>query len=80
MNIGGRRDATAPRSDLGPYEPDNARRMPLENSISGIAAGRRKRAEIIGRSGRSSTMLVGKRTRKAPVGAGQYTNTFLGDV
>ena len=71
MNLGS--PAPAPASTpntIGPYVDDGAKRMPTFNSASALAASRRKRAEIVGRSGRQSTDLS--------KGTQSYTNTFLG--
>jgi hypothetical protein len=58
----------------GPYPDDNAKRMPVYNSPSAIEAGRRKRREIMARSGRSSTRLV------SDAGVRPYQGSLLGNT
>ncbi len=64
----------APTPALGPYPDDAAKRMPVYNSPSSIAAGRKKRDQITARSGRESTRLV------SDAGTRSYSNSFLGSV
>jgi hypothetical protein len=59
---------------LGPYPDDAAKRMPVVNSPSSIAAARKKRDQITSRSGRESTRLV------SDAGTRGYANSFLGSV
>ena len=59
---------------LGPYPDDSAKRMPVYNSTSAIAAGRKKRDAITARSGRESTRLV------SDAGTRSYQSSFLGSV
>ena len=66
--------APAPAPALGPYPDDAAKRMPVYNSTSAIAAGRKKRDQITARSGRESTRLV------SDAGTRSYQSSFLGSV
>lgn len=66
--------APAPSSIIGPYPDDNVRRMPVVNSPNSIEAGRRRRREIMARSGRTSTRLVSEAGTRA------YTGTLLGNT
>lgn len=79
MNFGNSRDKKKSSSTpspgqvaLGPYPDDGAKRMPVANSPSTIAAGRRKRREIVSRGGRESTRMA------ANPGASSFINQFLG--
>lgn len=56
------------------YEANRPQMMPVYNSPSSIESARRKRNEIISRSGRGSTNLVGNPGTQA------YSNSFLGSV
>jgi len=56
------------------YEADNPQVMPVYNSPQQIEAAKRKALEISGRSGRTSTNLVGNPGTRA------YTSSFLGSV
>lgn len=64
----------APVAALGPYPDDSAKRMPVVNSPSSIAAARKKRDQITSRSGRESTRLV------SDAGTRSYQSSFLGSV
>ena len=64
----------APTPALGPYPDDAAKRMPVYNSPSSVAAGRKKRDQITARSGRESTRLV------SDAGTRSYQSSFLGSV
>jgi hypothetical protein len=61
----------APNASIGPYPDDNARRMPVSNSLTALEAGRRKRAQVIKSSGRASTKLAG-------AGTSPYVNANIG--
>lgn len=65
--------APAATNAIGPYPDDNVSRMPTANSATALAAARRKRMEVIARSGRSSTKLA-----TGNAGTTSYTNNFLG--
>lgn len=67
----------APAPALGPYPDDAAKRMPVVNSTSAIAAARKKRDAITSRSGRESTRLVNS---TASAGTQSYQSSFLGSV
>ncbi len=56
------------------YQADKPQPMPVYNSPSQIEAARRKRQEIMARSGRTSTNLTGN------PGTMSYANSFLGNV
>jgi hypothetical protein len=73
---GGQQQAApaAQQTAIGPYPDDNVSRMPTANSANALAAARRKRAEVIARSGRSSTKLAAA----SNAGTTSYTNNFLG--
>lgn len=68
-SLGGR-----PGTPGGGYPADNARRMPVYNSPASMEAGKRRRREIVSRSGRESTRLTGN------AGTLPFSNSFLGDV
>lgn len=76
MNFGNKKSSSTTSKSgsvaLGPYPDDNAKRMPVANSPSAIAAGRRKRREIVSRGGRESTRLA------STPGAMSFINQFLG--
>jgi hypothetical protein len=67
---------TVPVNALGgaadPYPDDGAVRMPVSNSSASIEAARLRRAQVIARSGRTSTKLV------SDAGVRPYTNVHLG--
>lgn len=48
--------------------------MPVYNTAGSLEAGRRRRREIVARSGRESTRLAGT------PGTAAYANSFLGDT
>lgn len=56
------------------FTADNPQQMPVYNSPAQLEAARRKRMEIMARSGRTSTNLTGN------PGTQTYRNTFLGNV
>jgi len=56
------------------YEANKPQVMPVYNSPSQIESARKKRMEIMARSGRTSTNLRGN------PGTQSYTNSFLGNV
>ncbi len=63
-----------PAPELGPYTDDGVKRMPVANSAEALASARRKRKQIVERTGRASTRLVPSR------GTVSYENSFLGDA
>lgn len=69
-NYGG----VSPTPTSGEYEANRPQIMPVYNSPSQIESARRKRQEIIARSGRGSTNLVGNPGTQA------YQSSFLGSV
>lgn len=68
----GNGNGTAQKAAVAQAVDTGVARMPIPNSASAIEAGRRKRREVIARSGRSSTKLA------AAPGTASYTNNFLG--
>lgn len=56
------------------YEANKPQQMPVYNSPAQIESARKKRQEIIARSGRGSTNLRGN------PGTATYQNSFLGNV
>lgn len=66
--------AASPTPTSTEYEANRPQVMPVYNSPSAIESARRKRQEIISRSGRGSTNLVGNPGTQA------YSNSFLGSV
>jgi hypothetical protein len=56
------------------FKADNPQPMPIYNSPAQLEAARRKRMEIMARSGRTSTNLTGN------PGTRSYQNSFLGNV
>lgn len=56
------------------FEANAPQQMPVYNSPTQLEAARRKRTEVLARSGRGSTNLVGNPGTKT------FTNSFLGSV
>lgn len=56
------------------YEANRPQQMPVYNSPAPIESARKKRQEIVSRSGRTSTNLRGN------PGTTSYQNSFLGNV
>lgn len=61
---------------FNPSKPKGPQRMPDENDPATRDAEERKRRQIVGRSGRASTML----TRRGEAGTAAYTNSLLGSA
>lgn len=71
--------AAAPRSSdttgtSTEFEANRPQQMPVYNSPAQIESARKKRQEIVARSGRTSTNLRGN------PGTSSYQNSFLGNV
>lgn len=71
--------ATAPKSNdttglTTEYEANKPQQMPVYNSPAQVESARKKRQEIVARSGRTSTNLRGN------PGTTSYVNSFLGNV